>query len=194
MTTAQIYQMIEEEMYEMHKERPRVSYDVFLSSWFVAHCIDNVTDYPLEKLRFVCPMKFFTTMLHCESEKHIILLATYFLPANYTIPDQVIKDFVSYPTDVFHEKHPKMSQNALFDKALHDKDYHISLTLVTTSNQPLEGRSWAMLNEFNKNLDTSYLCRITARYLDLENIKTFYTYAQDIDAYAQALETEMENE
>ena len=53
MTTTQLYQMIEEEMYEKHKEKPRVDYDVFLSNWFVTNCIDTVSDYPLEKLRFI---------------------------------------------------------------------------------------------------------------------------------------------
>ncbi|MBK5200404.1 MAG: hypothetical protein JJE21_02605 [Spirochaetaceae bacterium] len=191
MTTSQLYQTIEQEMYEKHKEKPRVSYDIFFSNWFVENCIDNISDYPLEKLRFVCPLKFFTTLLHCESEKHIILLATYFLPANYTIPDQVVKDFVNYPKEIFHPKHPKMSQNALFEKALTDKDYHISMTMVTTSTQPLDGRSWNMLNSFNKDLNTTYDCRITARYLDLENIKTFYQYAEDGDAYSNMLETEL---
>ncbi|MCK9190686.1 MAG: hypothetical protein M0P10_03975 [Sphaerochaetaceae bacterium] len=192
MTTTQLYQAIEQEMYEKHKEKPRVSYDVFFSNWFVQHCIENVSDYPLEKLRFVCPLKFFTTLLHCESEKHIILLATYFLPANYTIPDQVIKDFVNYPKECFHPKHPKMSQNALFEKALYDKDYHISMTMITTSTQPLDGRSWSMLNEFNKELDTTYDCRITARYLDLESIKTFYQYTEDSDSFERLLETELQ--
>jgi hypothetical protein len=191
MTTTQLYQSIEQEMYEKHKEKPRVSYDVFFSNWFVENCIESVSDYPLEKLRFVCPLKFFTTLLHCESEKHIILLATYFLPANYTIPDQVVKDFVNYPLECFHPKHPKMSQNALFEKALYDKDYHISMTMVTTSTQPLDGRSWNMLNTFNKELDTSYDCRITARYLDLKNIKTFFQYTEDSNAYEKMLETEL---
>lgn len=191
MTTTQLYQSIEQEMYGKHKEKPRVSYDIFFSNWFVGNCIESVSDYPLEKLRFVCPLKFFTTLLHCESEKHIILLATYFLPPNYTIPDQVIKDFVSYPKECFHPKHPKMSQNALFEKALYDKDYHISMTMVTTSTQPLDGKSWKMLNTFNQELSTSYDCRITARYLNLENIKTFYQYTEDIDAYEKMLESEL---
>lgn len=191
MTTSQLYQTIEQEMYEKHKEKPRVSYDTFFSNWFVENCIDNISDYPLEKLRFVCPLKFFTTLLHCESEKHIILLATYFLPANYTIPDQVVKDFVNYPIEIFHPKHPKMSQNALFERALADKDYHISMTMLTTSTQPLDGRSWTMLNTFNKDINTTYACRITARYLDLENIKTFYQYAEDSEAYSNMLETEL---
>lgn len=191
MTTTQLYQMIEEEMFEKHKERPRIDYDVFLSNWFVENCIDTASDYPLDKLRFVCPQKFFTTLLHCESEKHIILLATYFLPANYTIPDQVIKDFVNYPNETFHPKHPKISQNTLFEKALYDKDYHISMTMVTTSNQPLDGRSWNMLNRFNKELDTTYDCRITARYLGLQNIKTLYQYNEDLSAYEKLLEQEL---
>ncbi len=191
MTTSQLYQMIEEEMFEKHKERPRVDYDVFLSNWFVENCIDIPSDYPLERLRFVCPQKFFTTLLHCKSEKHIILLATYFLPANFTIPDQVIKDFVTFPKESFHPNHPKMSQNALFEKALYDKDYHISMTMVTTSTQPLDGRSEGMLNRFNKNLDTTYDCRITAKYLGLESIKTLYQYNEDIFAYEKLLEQEL---
>lgn len=191
MTTTQLYQMIEEEMFEKHKEKPRVSYDVFFSNWFVNNCLETSSDYPLEKLRFVCPLKFFTTMLHCQSEKHIILLATYFLPANYTIPDQVIKDFVNYPIECFHPKHPKMSQNALFEKALYDKDYHISLTMVTSSNMSLDGRSWNMLDAFNKNLNTTYKCRITARYIGLDGIKKFYQYSEDIEAYSKMLETQL---
>jgi len=193
MTKTQIYQMINEDMYDKHKENPRVAYDVFLSNWFVANCMNNMSDYPLEKLHFVCPLKFFTTLLHCESEKHIILLATYFLPANYTIPEQVIKDFVNYPKDVLYKGHPKISLNNLFEKALNDKEYHISLTMVTTSNQPLEGHSWNMLNKFNNEIDTNYKCRITARYLDLENIKTFYDYVHDIDAYSDAIESSIIN-
>ena len=84
------------------------------------------------------------------------------------------------------------NKDALFEKALYDKDYHISMTMITTSTQPLDGRSWSMLNEFNKELDTTYDCRITARYLDLESIKTFYQYTEDSDSFERLLETELQ--